>query len=230
MLNSAMAADLNKASVRRSAFLQTCSLLSQFVKEKKTLGDLTFGIPCNTDGQDPENALGRSTMNLFPLKEMVDEAPNAGNGNSMSLFPQHSCFTAPEPASSEPQYAPMTIFYGGQVMVFNDFPAQKAKQIMEFANNGISLNLSASTATADNNHRQMPEPAQQCGVTILNDLPITRKASLHRFLEKRKDRIIARAPYEKSKQGNVSSDSKAYESSAWLGFGAADAARTSIQP
>lgn len=259
MLNSSVAGDLNKASVRRSVFLQTCTLLSQYVNGKKALGDLSFGMPCNIDGQDSENTFRGTTMNLFPLNERAEEVPNSGNDNSMGLFAQHVGFTALKPASSEiPQYAPMTLFYAGQVMVFNDFPAHKAKEIMELANQNPSTNNAAAVSINDNNdamkkvvesatlappglnvfptnfsnnRHQMQEAAQQPGPPIINDLPIARKASLHRFLEKRKDRIIAKAPYDKSKLGNMSSDMKANNdsNSPWLGLGAA-AALPSVQP
>ena len=39
---------------------------------------------------------------------------------------------------SEPETAQMTIFYAGQVIVFNDFPADKAEQIMFLAGKGGS--------------------------------------------------------------------------------------------
>lgn len=50
---------------------------------------------------------------------------------------------------------------------------------------------------------------------VISDLPIARKASLTRFLEKRKDRITARAPY-------ASPATKPAESKSWLGLAAAD--------
>ncbi|KAJ1439947.1 protein TIFY 10B-like [Sesbania bispinosa] len=48
----------------KSTFSQTCSLLSQYIKEKGSFGDLTLGITCNTPNQ-----VSATTMNLFPTKE-----------------------------------------------------------------------------------------------------------------------------------------------------------------
>lgn len=107
----------------------------------------------------------RPTMNLFPVNQMSGDvcAENVGaprNLRSMDLFPQQAGFSTPalkddglkrvdssvtslnKSASVEPQTAQMTIFYGGQVIVFNDFPADKAKEIMLLASKGSSQNNS----------------------------------------------------------------------------------------
>ncbi|KAJ6844964.1 pnFL-2 [Iris pallida] len=52
---------------------------------------------------------------------------------------------------------------------------------------------------------------------IVSNLPIARKASLHRFLEKRKDRISAKAPYQ-VKDSPANSAKAAAESQPWLGL------------
>ena len=66
--------------------------------------------------------------------------------------------------------APLTIFYGGQVMVFDDFPAEKAKQVIDLAHKGsaksfaseLNSNQSAYTQNiAKNDHKEIaPEPIQ----------------------------------------------------------------------
>lgn len=173
------------------------------------------------------------------------------------------CVSLNKPA---PQTAQMTIFYGGQVIVFNDFPADKANEIMQLASNGSSLSHgtayppmqlpaqgynsfaaslpkspvestppvspgppkiptepSCSVPPRSNSipnfgNNLIPErtqpPSRPCGkpsffhfcvkrnllfylgncvsynvlLPLNADLPIARRNSLHRFLEKRKDR------------------------------------------
>ncbi|QCE13591.1 hypothetical protein DEO72_LG11g585 [Vigna unguiculata] len=36
-------------SPEKSSFSQTCSLLSQYIKEKGSFGDLTLGMTCNAE-------------------------------------------------------------------------------------------------------------------------------------------------------------------------------------
>ncbi|MED6195054.1 hypothetical protein PIB30_034486 [Stylosanthes scabra] len=130
----------------------------------------------------------------------------------------------------------LTIFYGGEVIVFDDIELEKAKEIMCFASKG------SSTISKSNHHNNNMKNnygyklAQRCSFpsrnscvvvpptspfpfmiptipnnsvrdlphtqppsrSVVSDLPLARKASLHRFLEKRKDRIAARAPYQTS--------------------------------
>ena len=53
---------------------------------------------------------------------------------------------------SEPETAPMTIFYAGQVIVFNDFPADKAEEIILLAGKGSSPNPTTVAATPVQKH------------------------------------------------------------------------------
>ncbi|GFS38509.1 jasmonate-zim-domain protein 1 [Actinidia rufa] len=132
----------------------------------------------------------------------------------------------------------MTIFYAGQVIVFNDFPADKAEQIMFLAGKGSSPNTatfaatpvqkpieptnliptSSSTVVPNFVNNLIQEHAQQPAQPVVSDLPIARKASLARFLEKRKDRIVAKAPYPTS--NSTAYPSKPAETKSWLGLAA----------
>ncbi|RVX05367.1 Protein TIFY 10B [Vitis vinifera] len=62
------------------------------------------------------------------------------------------------------------------------------------------------------------ERIQRPAQPVACELPIARKASLHRFLEKRKDRITARAPYNIS--NSPAGPHKPAESKSWLGLAA----------
>ncbi|KAE8669178.1 Pectin lyase-like superfamily protein isoform 1 [Hibiscus syriacus] len=269
-----------KTAPEKASFSQICSLLSWYLKEKGSFGDLTLGMTSTLKlmGIDLKNSMMhrrviygygyvagapevvRPTMSLFPMDQVT--SGNVGGPRSlksMDLFPQQAGFSLPDNApkrvdpivnswnkcdAMEPRTAPMTIFYGGQVMVFNDLPAEKAKEIMLLAtkcssgNNSnlnpetnITSSLSGSpkesgigvlpTSNVVPNHRnnvksqETVQPAQQRPVA--GDLPIARRASLHRFLEKRKDRITSKGPYQPSNSA-VGSQPKPRNSKPWLGL------------
>ncbi|CAK9159229.1 unnamed protein product [Ilex paraguariensis] len=205
-------------------FSQKCSPLNQYLKENGTLGDLSLGLARNLEanGMAAEAFRQRAasttnpTMNLFPQ--------HAGFGSTVSKeeLPKKADFSVDK--SEAETAAQMTIFYGGQVIVFNDFPADKAQKIMllaskssqdpdTFASNLVpkpaeSINLIPSTPNVVPNlvQERVHGPAEP----IVSDLPVARKVSLSRFLEKRKDRINARAPYP------TAATSKSGESKSWM--------------
>ena len=89
--------------------------------------------------------------------------------------------------------APLTIVYDGRVLVFEDFPADKAEELMQLAGSGTSAapqNKEAPAAV----QQEKPAAANQsaaaaaAAAAALPDLPIARNASLQRFLQKRKHR------------------------------------------
>ncbi|KAE8658008.1 putative polygalacturonase-like [Hibiscus syriacus] len=241
-------------SPEKPGFTQTCSLFSQYLKEKGRFGDLTLGMTCNVEANgNPEMLRPCPTMNLFPVNEKSggDCGRNVTvtrKSRSMDLFPNQAGFpsssvpkdecpkrvdsnvtTRNKPAAVEPQAAQMTIFYAGQVIVFNDFPADKAKEIMLLAGKGNSQSNSMARSPLESGTGVPPTSnfsnivTQGCVRAALrpnpgSDLPIARRASLHRFLEKRKDRITTREPYQIGKP--AASPSKPADSKSWLGLAA----------
>ncbi|KAE8714077.1 putative polygalacturonase-like [Hibiscus syriacus] len=222
----------------KPSFAQTCNLLSQYLKEKGSFGDLSLGMTCNAETNGTPQ-VPPTTMNLFPVDDKSGDVCSQTVGaprnlRSMDLCPQGAGFLALAPKDdvrkrvecsvtnmkmSEPQTAQMTIFYGGQVISFNDFPADKAKEIMLLASKSSSQTSRARSPIKSSfgvpPTLKTVQPAQR---PLPGDLPIARRASLHRFLEKRKDRITSKAPYQIT--SSAASASKSGDSKSWLGLAA----------
>ncbi|KAI4380815.1 hypothetical protein MLD38_006961 [Melastoma candidum] len=178
------------------------NLLSQYLKEKGSFGDLSLAISA------PVPQVGEET-GYFPMQKPVVK--------STDLFPGESGFgisdkegipravAEDDTRSSKPELAQMTIFYGGQVIVFDNFPSDKAKEVMLLASRSSSQFYStpasditgATTKKAPDAHPILPIIPRTPEPTGLN-LPLAWRKSLRRFLEKRKDRITSRAPYTKT--------------------------------
>ncbi|KAE8731985.1 Pectin lyase-like superfamily protein isoform 1 [Hibiscus syriacus] len=217
------------SSPEKPSFSQTCSLLSRYLKEKGSFGDLTLGMNCSVEANgNPEMLRPCPTMNLFPVNEKSGggcgrNVGAARKSRSMDLFPNQAGFPPP-PVPKDDGLERLIL-----VIVFNDFPADKAKEIMLLAGKGNSRSNSMARSPVESGNGVPPTASfsntatQDCVRSALRpipggDLPIARRASLHRFLEKRKDRITTRAPYQIVNP--AASPSKPADDRSWLGLAA----------
>ncbi|KAG9135598.1 hypothetical protein Leryth_002343 [Lithospermum erythrorhizon] len=189
-------------------FSQTCNLLSQYLKENGSIRDLNLGL----SSSKPH---GLTTKNLLPMIEKSSQIQD------LNMPPSEG-------------RAQMTIFYNGQVIVFNEFSQDKAKEIMDLASQ-----VSGSTTTTAGAATMLRNPAvESVGKFVASsrmaltnglmssqplcegDMPIMRNASLARFIAKRKDRIRARAPYHQMNNSDASSSSSSVvdNNKTWLGL------------
>lgn len=243
--------------LEKSNFAQTCSLLSRFLKEKRTLADLSSDMaqrkkprdelekakppppPPSTASTDNSSDATRQQKDNLPKDNIPKFVgfPSSGFSNNAINKGEFR-----RPATPEPATAQMTIFYAGKVLVYDDFPNERAKEIMALADKGSRSSTAAAappaavapSATAAPNRfcsalekpnsnsptgepnvvsktqaPVKPAPEQQLKPQTeaknSSDLPIARRASLHRFLEKRKDRAVIRAPYQVNQQPEAAS-------------------------
>ncbi|XP_008782803.2 protein TIFY 10a-like [Phoenix dactylifera] len=236
-------------SGEKSNFAVTCSLLRQYIKEKGSIADLGLGIaprPQETAKGNTETFRPPTTMSFLPGADVSAGDDDVSRGNAMDLFPQRAVF-GDEPRKTsdvrEREKAQLTIFYGGKVLVFNNFPAEKAKDLMQIASkgtsnaqnsahvpsstkaaaavehtNGLSNETPVSASTPANPSVMAQGHVQKPAQPNASNLPIARRASLHRFLEKRKDRIHANVPYQVNGSSEMVAPVK-QESQPWLGLG-----------
>ncbi|KAI3773281.1 hypothetical protein L1987_47806 [Smallanthus sonchifolius] len=153
---------------KKYSVAQTCNQLSLFLKEKGCL---------RINPKSDESA--RMTFDLLSNMENPDQNNPRTEKLLNSLKPE---------AVSGRSAAQMTFFYDGQVIVLDDIPADRATDVM-LAAGDINPSPAGKTEAcpSESNHVRV----QANGL----DLPIARRASLHKFLAKRKDRAAVRAPY-----------------------------------
>ncbi|CAN6984146.1 unnamed protein product [Brassica rapa subsp. trilocularis] len=183
-----------------------------------------------------ETAQDVKPKNLFPRQ------PSFSSSSSSLPMKEDVLKMTQTTTTRYPQTAPLTIFYNGEVIVFNDFSAEKAKEVMDLASKGTANTFTGFTSTVNlpksqtevrtniaPTSNQVPhvmktatqEPIMSPSAAMACELPIARRASLHHFLAKRKDRVTSKAPYQLSDPAKASSKTQTGDNTiSWLGLAA----------
>ncbi|CAL0317961.1 unnamed protein product [Lupinus luteus] len=178
-------------SPEKSNFSQTCSLLSRLLKEKRSSRASALGIANREDLQNSDGGLRLNASALDFLPQLVE----------------NPCIKKSNRRTPGPESPQLTIFYGGKMLVFDGFQPEKATTIMELATKLASHNpsIKETLPSAPQNLKESkvpqttttasetPRPGNQA---VGPDMRYPRRASLLKFLEKRKERVIAKGPYQ----------------------------------
>lgn len=135
----------------KSNFVQTCNLLSQYMKEKGSLKDLNLEIGGKVENLETLVKSGLSQSASAPTA--IDREKDKGKSCQPSSEQQPSSApdlsitavedsshkpTSKDSAGSDSKTAQLTIFYSGRVFVFDDYPSDKTKDLVAVARKGSS--------------------------------------------------------------------------------------------
>ncbi|EAY90337.1 hypothetical protein OsI_11915 [Oryza sativa Indica Group] len=141
------------------------------------------------------------TMQLFPTRSadgvVVSPAPAPAAAQERRRPEVHVTPSVPATAPT----APLTIVYGGQVLVFEHYTAEAAEKLVQRTQHLLAAaagggggnknnNVTVVTPPPDEPPMLLPPPQMPAasGVSAGGVMPIARKASLQRFLQKRKQK------------------------------------------
>lgn len=205
--------------MEKSSFQQMFNRLSHRLKEKRAL----IGIAEKMEDQATKSADSAqpqpTTMNLLKnLECLAPGSPNVSDQSSKanSIANENLNDLRKDVNNKTVKTDQITIFYAGSVHVFDGLPVDKMKEVMSYAAKFSPCHISGhfvsnGGGSSETGHEKLMATTQNSSIgagrstyqellqakteAAASDLPIARRASLNRFLSKRKDRALVRAPY-----------------------------------
>ncbi|KAJ8572634.1 hypothetical protein K7X08_009145 [Anisodus acutangulus] len=114
----------------------------------------------------------------------------------LAIFPQlghHIQLPVLQREKSESEH--FTILYAGTVHVYENIPVEKAQSIMNLALESSLLSGSTNAKFSAKEAKQTQKSQVPSACKFQADLPLQKRKSLKRFIEKRLTRIISKHPY-----------------------------------
>ncbi|KAL8466377.1 hypothetical protein ACS0TY_035471 [Phlomoides rotata] len=141
MWSAGQSSEQGKAAVA-SNFAQTCNLLSRYVKEKGCLRDLNLEIGGKVESLEalvkPGSSLSGSPSTS---KKLQTNSGKSQKEISSIITIEDDCnkaSTSKLGRTGDSNTSQLTIFYSGRVLIFDDFPAGKVKELVSVAKRSSS--------------------------------------------------------------------------------------------
>ncbi|CAL4924774.1 unnamed protein product [Urochloa decumbens] len=177
---------------RRARFAMTCALMQRYMRENQRRAQ---------QAGNNNNLAGRLLRLPPPLPAAAVAPPsweNGGDRRTMQLFPVRAggaAMAQPAPQQRPPELmrAPMTIFYGGQVITVENVPVDRGHQLVHMVARSSVVNApprAPEVVVLDvPEDDDEPEVIGESSAGASQQGSMARKASLERFLRKRKRRV-----------------------------------------
>ncbi|XP_031260560.1 protein TIFY 9-like isoform X1 [Pistacia vera] len=175
--------ELDFFGMERKEMASSKSQFQKFLHRQRSFRDLQGAIS-KINPEILKSVIASGSVNTVDSKKLPVSMPTTPKEEPAS-FPALPLFkhisVSRSATENLPETAPLTIFYNGTVTVY-DVPRDKAECILKLAVDGNSKTEESKNSKTATDQQQLLETLNT------GDLPIARKKSLQRFLEKRRER------------------------------------------